>query len=81
MTPNGDGMNDVWQVRGLPDFKGTNIKIYTRGGQLVYESIGNYTKPFDGRFRDKELPAGVYYYVIDLRAECKPLGGSITLLR
>ncbi|QIL39767.1 T9SS type B sorting domain-containing protein [Pedobacter sp. HDW13] len=81
ITPNGDGMNDVWQVRGLPDFKGTNIKIYTRGGQLVYESIGNYTKPFDGRFRDKELPAGVYYYVIDLRAECKPLGGSITLLR
>lgn len=81
MTPNGDGMNDVWQVRGLPDFKGTNIKVYTRGGQLVYESIGNYTKPFDGRFRDKELPAGVYYYVIDLRAECKPLGGSITLLR
>lgn len=81
MTPNGDGMNDVWQVRGLPDFKGTNIKIYTRGGQLVYESIGNYNKPFDGRFRDKDLPAGVYYYVIDLRAECKPLGGSITLLR
>ena len=81
MTPNGDGMNDVWQVRGLPDFKGTNIKIYTRGGQLVYESIGNYTKPFDGLFRGKELPAGVYYYVIDLRAECKPLGGSITLLR
>jgi len=81
MTPNGDGMNDVWQVRGLPDFKGTNIKVYTRGGQLVYESIGNYNKPFDGRFRDKELPSGVYYYVIDLRAECKPLGGSITLLR
>jgi gliding motility-associated-like protein len=81
MTPNGDGMNDVWQVRGLPDFKSTNIKIYTRGGQLVYESIGNYTKPFDGLFRGKELPAGVYYYVIDLRAECKPLGGSITLLR
>jgi gliding motility-associated-like protein len=81
MTPNGDGMNDFWQVRGLPDFKGNNIKIYTRGGQLVYESIGNYTKPFDGRFRGKELPAGVYYYVIDLRAECKPLGGSITLLR
>jgi len=81
MTPNGDGMNDYWVIRGLPDFKGTNIKIYTRGGQLVYESIGNYLKPFDGRFRDKELPAGVYYYVIDLRAECKPLAGSITLLR
>ncbi len=81
MTPNGDGLNDYWMVRGLPDYKGNSIKVYTRGGQLIYESIGNYTKPFDGRFRGEELPAGVYYYVIDLRSECKPLGGSITLLR
>lgn len=81
MTPNGDGLNDTWMVKGLPDFKGNNIKIYTRNGQLVYESIGNYTKPFDGRFRGQDLPAGVYFYIIDLRAECKPISGSITLLR
>ena len=81
ITPNGDGLNDYWMVNGLPDYKGNSIKIYTRGGQLVYESIGNYTKPFTGVFRDKELPAGVYFYVIDLRAECKPISGSITLLR
>ena len=81
ITPNGDGLNDTWMVKGLPDFKGNNIKVYNRSGQLVYESIGNYTKPFDGRFRGEELPAGVYYFVIDLRAECKPLSGSVTLLR
>jgi len=81
MTPNGDGLNDFWMVRGLPANNNTNIKIYTRSGQLVYESTGNYTKPFDGRFRGAELPAGVYYYVIDLRSECKALGGSLTLLR
>ena len=81
MTPNGDGLNDTWMVKGLPDFKGNNIKIYTREGQLVYESLGNYVKPFDGRFRGKDLPAGVYFYVIDLRAECKPISGSVTLLR
>lgn len=81
ITPNGDGLNDTWMVKGLPDFKGNNIKLYNRSGQLVYESIGNYTKPFDGRFRGEELPAGVYYFVIDLRAECKPLSGSLTLLR
>ncbi|RZL50788.1 MAG: gliding motility-associated C-terminal domain-containing protein [Pedobacter sp.] len=81
MTPNGDGVNDFWMVKGLPDFKGNNIKVYTREGQLVYESIGNYNKPFDGIFRGKDLPAGVYFYLIDLRAECKPISGSITLLR
>lgn len=81
MTPNGDGVNDTWMVKGLPDFKGNNIKIYTRDGQLVYESIGNYVKPFDGIFRGKDLPAGVYFYLIDLRVECKPISGSLTLLR
>lgn len=81
MTPNADGMNDYWVINGLPDQVNINIKLYTRSGQLVYESIGKYNKPFDGRFRGKDLPAGVYYYKIDLRADCKPLGGSLTLLR
>lgn len=81
MTPNGDGMNDYWMISGLPDHKDINIKVYTRSGQLVYESVGPYNKPFDGRFRGVDLPAGAYYYKIDLRADCKPIGGSITLLR
>lgn len=81
MTPNGDGMNDYWLIAGLPEKVNVDIKLYSRSGQLVYESLGQYDKPFDGRFRGKDLPAGVYYYVIDLRADCKPLGGSLTLLR
>lgn len=81
MTPNGDGMNDYWMITGLPDHADVNIKIYTRSGQLVYESVGAYSKPFDGRFRGSDLPAGAYYYKVDLRADCKPIGGSITLLR
>jgi len=81
MTPNGDGMNDFWMITGLPDHADINIKIYTRSGQLVYESVGPYNKPFDGRFRGKDLPAGAYYYRVDLRADCKPIAGSITLLR
>ncbi len=81
ITPNGDGLNDTWVINGLPESGDINIKLYSRSGQLVYESAGKYNKPFDGRFRGKELPAGVYYYRIDLRADCNPLGGSLTLLR
>ncbi|WEK18841.1 MAG: gliding motility-associated C-terminal domain-containing protein [Candidatus Pedobacter colombiensis] len=81
MTPNGDGMNDYWMITGLPDHADINIKVYTRSGQLVYESVGPYNKPFDGKFRGVDLPAGAYYYKIDLRADCKPIAGSITLLR
>lgn len=81
ITPNGDGMNDYWIIRGLPDYNDINIKLYTRGGQLIFESVGKYENTFDGRFRGKDLPAGVYYYRIDLRSDCKPLGGSLNLLR
>lgn len=81
MSPNGDGRNDDWTILGLPDYANTIIQIYSREGQLVYESIGAYSKPFAGNFRGKELPAGVYYYKIDLRADCVPLAGSLTLLR
>ncbi|RXF67360.1 gliding motility-associated C-terminal domain-containing protein [Arcticibacter tournemirensis] len=81
MTPNGDGVNDIWSLTGLPDYPDIRIQLYSRDGQLVYECIGPYTKPFDGHFRGAELPAGVYYYKIDLRGDCKPLSGSLTLLR
>ncbi len=81
MTPNGDGVNDIWSLTGLPDYPDIKIQLYTRDGQLVYECIGPYINPFDGHFRGAELPAGVYYYKIDLRGDCKPLSGSLTLLR
>ncbi|MNE49578.1 hypothetical protein D3C80_1441080 [compost metagenome] len=74
-------MNDYWSITGLPDHADINIKVYARSGQLVYESVGAYNKPFDGRFRGVELPIGAYYYRIDLRADCNPIAGSITLLR
>ncbi len=81
MTPNGDGINDIWSLTGLPDYPDITIQVYSRDGQLVYDAIGSYSKPFDGHFRGAELPAGVYYYKIDLRGDCKPLSGSLTLLR
>jgi gliding motility-associated-like protein len=81
MTPNGDGINDTWVVKGLPDYKNTLIQLFNRSGQLVYENRGNYDSPFDGMFRGAMLPAGVYYYNVDLKADCKPIAGSLTLLR
>ncbi len=81
MTPNGDGMNDQWTIKGLPNYKDIVIQLYSRSGQLVYESRGGYDKPFIGSFRGSDLPAGVYYYHIDLKVDCKPIAGSLTLLR
>jgi gliding motility-associated-like protein len=80
-TPNGDGYNDVWQVDQLRFFERCITEVYSAAGQLLYRDVG-YSKPWDGTRNGKPLPAGTYYYAIDLKVEGFPkLAGYITILR
>jgi len=79
-TPNGDGINDIWRIQGLEKFPGALVQVFTRSGQLIFQS----TQPtvfFDGNWRGKPLPIGTYYYVINLNTPCKILAGSLALIR
>nr|WP_294940725.1 gliding motility-associated C-terminal domain-containing protein [uncultured Mucilaginibacter sp.] len=80
-SPNGDGINDLWNVKYLSDYPNARVDIYNRYGQPVYHATG-YKKPWDGTHNGKSLPAGLYYYIIDLRVKNTPSqAGYITLLR
>lgn len=79
-TPNGDGINDYWKINHIEDYPQAMVQVFTRGGQRVFESKG-YTVPFDGTYKGKKLPVGVYYYIIDLHSDCSLLSGSLTILR
>jgi gliding motility-associated-like protein len=80
-TPNGDGINDLWNVKYLADYPNARVDIYNRYGQPVYHALG-YKKPWDGMQNGKPLPAGQYYYIIDLKVKNTPSqAGYITLLR
>jgi len=79
-TPNGDGINDSWNINGLQAYPQCSVFIYSRWGQLVFKSTG-YSKPWDGRENGKELPAGTYYYVIDLKDNSPKLSGYVTIIR
>ncbi len=79
-TPNGDGVNDTWNIPPLQNFPSCTVAIYTRWGDPVFNSIG-YAKPWDGTYNNKSLPVGTYYYVIDLKNNSKPLSGFVTLIR
>lgn len=79
-TPNGDGINDYWQIKNIDNYPGALIQVFNRNGQKVFESKG-YGVPFDGTYDGKELPAGVYYYVINLGIKCNLLSGSLTIIR
>ena len=61
-TPNGDGLNETWNIPGLPP--GSGVRIYNRWGEQLYEARP-YRQPWDGTNRKgKRLPTGVYLYRI-----------------
>lgn len=79
-TPNGDGNNDTWNIKYLDSYVNAKMTIYNRFGNEVFTSIG-YNIPWDGRYKGKEVPVGVYYYIIDTKVEGKKFTGSVTLIR
>ena len=80
-TPNGDGLNDIWEIGGIEDFPDAEINIYNRWGQLIFKSSGNYFgNEWDGTFNNKLLPFAVYYYTIDpVNENGKTYNGGVTI--
>lgn len=79
ITPNGDGINDVWEIPGIQDYPQADVRIFDRWGQRVFQSIG-YREPFDGA----GLPMATYYWHIDLNqlgGKAAPYTGFISIIR
>ena len=79
-TPNGDGINDTWNIKYLDAYPDCTVKIFDRYGQRVFSSIG-YGEPWDGKYSGANLPQGTYYYIIQLKNGSKTLTGPITIVR
>lgn len=79
-SPNGDGINDRWEVTNLGDYPGATVEVFNRYGQPVFYSNG-YSQPWDGRLKGNHLPVATYYYVITLKNGFKPITGSVTIVR
>lgn len=79
-TPNGDGINDFWNIKNLVTYPESLTTVYSRNGQEVYKTIG-YAKPWDGTYNNSPLPAGTYYYIIDLKDGQPPIAGWVLIVR
>ncbi|MEP6750485.1 MAG: gliding motility-associated C-terminal domain-containing protein, partial [Bacteroidota bacterium] len=79
-SPNGDGINDTWNIGGLGLFAGAEIKVFNRFGQVVFYSR-DYPKPWDGRINGNPLPAGTYYYTLDRKKNLPFISGWVALIR
>jgi len=73
-SPNGDGVNDMWQVPNIENFPNNTVTIFDRQGNKVYQADGynNTDVAFIGLAsagainKSQGLADGVYYYVITL---------------
>jgi len=62
-TPNGDGVNETFEIKvECRDFDFT-LDIFNRWGEHIYQQT-DLDKPWDGRYKGKALPNGVYTYRI-----------------
>ncbi len=78
-TPNGDGINDQWEVKGLESYTSASVQVFNRWGNRVFTSDGS--QPWDGRYQGDELPAGTYYYIITADQLYERISGAVSILR
>ena len=79
-SPNGDNINDEFTILGLELYPNSSIKIFNRWGSTVFEQ-----NPFSGSWNgtgsggvmsgNNKIPAGTYYYILDLGEDFEPMNG------
>ncbi len=63
LTPNGDGFNDIYFIRGLEKYRSNDFKVFNRWGNVVYEKT-NYNQDWRGQNSNgEELPDGTYFII------------------
>ncbi|MFT3846839.1 MAG: PKD domain-containing protein [Lacibacter sp.] len=81
-TPNGDGVNDVFMVRGFGITKMT-LRIYNRQGLMVFESRSQKVG-WNGTYKGVQQPMDAYAWTLDVEyftGEMQRKKGDVTLIR
>ena len=69
VSPNGDNINDVFFIAAIEDFPESELVIFNRWGNQVFEAE-NYQNDWAGTWDgNKDLPDGTYYYFLKLNGE------------
>jgi len=79
-TPNGDGINDKWEIDGLEAYPDHNLIIFNRWGNKVYDAQP-YLNDWEGDCIGKPLPDGTYYFVFDPGDGSEPVKSYLTIIR
>jgi len=64
-SPNGDGINEYWQIVGIDNYPNTAVNIFNRLGIKVFSS-DDYKNNWNGYYNGVKVPDGTYFYEIIL---------------
>jgi gliding motility-associated-like protein len=81
ITPNNDGLNDVWLTQSTKVVK-YNAIIFNRWGQCVFAST-DMQQPWNGTTKGVDFGGATYFYRIDVQyanGETQQLKGDITVI-
>jgi len=81
ISPNGDMINDVWNIENIHLYPEAEVKVFNRWGYNVWVSEKGYPRPWDGTHGGRDLPIDSYHYIIDLHNGNRPIMGTITIVR
>jgi len=77
ITPNGDGINDVWVIEGIQNYPKNTVQVFDKEGDRIYEQ-NNYNNDWGGHGNNGEkLPDGTYFYVVKLNANNNNPGSDV----
>lgn len=81
-SPNGDGLNDDWQLKGIQQYPNAIMYVFNRWGNIVHTSSTGYPVPWDGTRNGHPMAVGTYYYILELKnTEEEIRTGGLTIVR
>lgn len=78
LSPDGDGVNDLWTIENLSAYPNNEVKIFDKAGRIIF-NVRNYQNDWNGHLNGEKLHEGAYYYIINLGPNTRPKLGYITL--
>lgn len=79
LSPDDDGINDLWVIENVEKYKNNELRIFDRNGRILYQEVG-YKNTWNGTVNGRLLAEDTYYYILNYDSG-KKLTGFITLVR
>ena len=86
-SPDGDGVNDLWEITGLQSMGAFQLQVYSRWEVKVF-ATSDLQHPWDGtsnttagNYEGKALPDGTYFYILNFEDGSPTRSGYVFIKR